>query len=61
MEVDGVTQVEGWQFASGELMDERGSVIENITLLAPPAKAGWCSRSSWMDAGCGLTMFEKWR
>ena len=37
MEVDGVTQVEGWQFASGELMDDRDNMIENITLLAPPA------------------------
>jgi putative ABC transport system permease protein len=39
MKIDGVTQVEGWQFASGELMDDRGSVVENITLLAPPAES----------------------
>ncbi len=37
MGVDGITQVEGWQFASGELMDDRWNVVENITLLAPPA------------------------
>ena len=39
MGVDGITQVEGWQFAGGELMDERKTVIENITLLAPPAES----------------------
>ena len=39
MKVDGVLQVEGWQFASGELLDEQDDVIENITLLAPPAES----------------------
>ena len=39
MAVDGVTQVEGWQFASGELLDDRENVVENITLLAPPASS----------------------
>jgi len=39
MSVDGVTQVEGWQFASGELMDDQDNVIENITLLGPPAES----------------------
>lgn len=37
MDVDGITQVEGWQFASGELLDGAENVVENITLLAPPA------------------------
>ena len=39
MNVDGVTLVEGWQFASGELMDDQENVIENITLLGPPAES----------------------
>ncbi|HSO11453.1 MAG TPA: FtsX-like permease family protein [Anaerolineales bacterium] len=39
MNLDGITQVEGWQFASGELMDDNENVIENITLLAPPAES----------------------
>jgi putative ABC transport system permease protein len=39
MRVDGIEQVEGWQFASGELMDDQKNVIENITLLAPPAES----------------------
>ncbi len=39
MKVDGVTLVEGWQFASGELMDDQENVLENITLLAPPAES----------------------
>jgi len=37
MSVDGVTKVEGWQFVSGELLDDHDNVIENITLLSPPA------------------------
>ena len=39
MNVDGVTLVEGWQFASGELMDDQENVIENIPLLGPPAES----------------------
>ena len=39
MRSEGVTLVEGWQFASGELMDDRDNVIENITLLGPPAES----------------------
>ncbi|HEY5728498.1 MAG TPA: FtsX-like permease family protein [Anaerolineales bacterium] len=39
MKVDGVTEVEGWQFAGGELLDAKDNVIENITLLAPPAES----------------------
>lgn len=39
MAVGGVTQIEGWQFASGELMDDQKSVVENITLLGPPAES----------------------
>jgi putative ABC transport system permease protein len=37
--VDGIVAVEGWQFAGGELLDEQGRVIQNITLLAPPAES----------------------
>ncbi len=35
--VEGVVQVEGWQFASGEVLDANENVVENLTLLAPPA------------------------
>jgi putative ABC transport system permease protein len=37
MQVDGVVEVEGWEFASGELLDEDGEVLENINIFAPPA------------------------
>ena len=37
--VDGVIMVEGWQFASGELLDDNGDIVENLTLLAPPAES----------------------
>lgn len=37
--VEGVITVEGWQFASGELLDDQGNIVENLTLLAPPAES----------------------
>jgi len=37
MNVDGVHHVEGWQFVSGELLDENGGVLENINVFGPPA------------------------
>ena len=39
MDVDGVVAVEGWQFASAEFLDDEGNVLENITLLGPPAES----------------------
>jgi putative ABC transport system permease protein len=35
--VEGVQHVEGWQFVSGELLDENGEVLENINVFGPPA------------------------
>ncbi len=35
--VDGIQHVEGWQFASAELLDNNKQVLENITVLGPPA------------------------
>jgi len=34
-----VKRVEGWQFVSGELLDENGDVLENINIFAPPARS----------------------
>jgi putative ABC transport system permease protein len=39
MSVEGVTTVEGWQFASAELLDDNDDVIENLTLLGPPGES----------------------
>ncbi|NOT04847.1 MAG: ABC transporter permease [Anaerolineales bacterium] len=36
-QVDGIVDMEGWQFVSGELLDENGLVLENINIFAPPA------------------------
>src|SRR5215216_5636550 len=36
-EVEGIRNVEGWQFVSGDLLDERGNVLENINIFGPPA------------------------
>lgn len=38
-QVNGVVDVEGWQFVSGELLDERGEVLENINIFGPPAES----------------------
>jgi putative ABC transport system permease protein len=35
--VGGVQRVEGWQFVSGELLDEEMQVLENINVFGPPA------------------------
>lgn len=39
MQVDGVHHVEGWQFVSGDLLDENGAVLENINMFGPPANS----------------------
>jgi len=37
MQVDGVQRAEGWQFVSGDLLDENGDVLESINVFGPPA------------------------
>ncbi len=37
MQVKGVQHVEGWQFVSGELLDNNNEVLENINIFGPPA------------------------
>jgi putative ABC transport system permease protein len=39
VQVEGVRHVEGWQFASGELLDGNGNVLENLNVFAPPAES----------------------
>jgi putative ABC transport system permease protein len=35
--IDGIQHVEGWQFVSGELLDDHGEVLENMNLFGPPS------------------------
>ena len=37
-QIPGVRHVEGWQFASAELLGAGDEVVENLNILAPPAK-----------------------
>ena len=37
MNIDGIQNVEGWQFVSGELLDAKKQVLENINIFGPPA------------------------
>jgi putative ABC transport system permease protein len=37
MDIPHVTYVEGWAFASAEILDPDGSVVNNVGILAPPA------------------------
>jgi putative ABC transport system permease protein len=39
MQVPGVEYVEGWAFASGEILKPDGSVAENLSILAPPVES----------------------
>jgi putative ABC transport system permease protein len=39
MQVPGVEYVEGWTFASGEVLKPDGSVAENLSILAPPVES----------------------
>jgi putative ABC transport system permease protein len=39
LKVNGIQHVEGWQFASAELLDENKQVFENISVLGPPANS----------------------
>lgn len=38
-QIPGVIEVEGWSFASGEILDPQGISVENLVILAPPAKS----------------------
>jgi putative ABC transport system permease protein len=37
MQVDGIERMEGWQFVSGEVLDENNQVLENLNIFGPPA------------------------
>jgi putative ABC transport system permease protein len=39
MEVQGVQGVEGWQFLSGDLLDEKGEMLDSINIFGPPAES----------------------
>ena len=38
MEIPGVTQIEGWSYIGGEII-ENGESLDNISILAPPAES----------------------
>ncbi len=39
LEIKGVQQVEGWQFLSGDLLDENKNMLETVNIFGPPAKS----------------------
>jgi putative ABC transport system permease protein len=39
MQIEGIQHVEGWQFVSGELLDQNNQVLENINIFGPPANS----------------------
>lgn len=55
IEVEGVQRVEGWQFASGELLDANNDVLENINVFGPPADSKLIEpilvAGRWIQAG----------
>lgn len=54
-QVEGVTRIEGWQFVSGELLDENGDVFENLNIFAPPAHSELVKpilvKGRWIEPG----------
>jgi len=54
-DVPGVSQVEGWAWARGNLVDDSGSIGENIQLLAPPAGSSLVEpvliQGRWIESG----------
>jgi putative ABC transport system permease protein len=55
MKIDGVQAVEGWQFVSGELLDENDEVMENINIFGPPVDSRLIQpilvSGRWIQAG----------
>ena len=55
MQIKGVQHVEGWQFISGELLDEESQVLENINIFGPPAESSLIEplliSGRWIRAG----------
>ena len=55
MQVPGVERMEGWQFVSGELLDENGDVFENLNIFAPPADSELIKpilvKGRWIEPG----------
>ena len=55
MQVEGVERMEGWQFVSGELLDENGDVFENLNIFAPPADSELIKpilvKGRWIEPG----------
>jgi putative ABC transport system permease protein len=55
MQVEGVQHVEGWQFVSGEVLDENSQVLENINIFGPPADSSLIEplliSGRWIQAG----------
>lgn len=55
MQIDGVQAVEGWQFISGELLDENDEVMENINIFGPPVDSQLVQpilvSGRWIQAG----------
>jgi putative ABC transport system permease protein len=39
LEINGIVRVEGWQFVSGELLDQNKNVLENLNIFGPPSNS----------------------
>lgn len=39
MEIEGVQHVEGWQFLSADMLDQKGNMLESLNLFGPPARS----------------------
>jgi putative ABC transport system permease protein len=55
MQVEGVRDVEGWQFISTDLLDSKGAVLDSLNVLAPPSNSALIEpiivAGRWIRAG----------
>lgn len=55
MQVDGTTGIEGWLFMGAEIIGDDGKVVDNMSILAPPADSQLVSpilvAGRWLEAG----------
>jgi putative ABC transport system permease protein len=55
MEIKGVQEVQGWQFLSADMLDQKGNMLQTLNLFGPPAESKLVKpnlvEGRWIQAG----------
>jgi putative ABC transport system permease protein len=55
IQIKGVQEIQGWQFLSGDLLDQNGDMLQTLTLFGPPADSKLIKpnmvEGRWIQAG----------